>query len=300
MADVTAQMIKEMRQKTGAGISLCKEALVESGGDFEQAELYIRKKDKDKAAKKSERATGEGVVFVRIDDAFSTGVLVEIACETDFAARNEQFQELGEEMLNAVMDAGDLTDASSLTVASGKTVAARVEEAVATIGENMRLRRVARLKAPEGGAVGSYRHFNNKAGSLVSLELEGLGPDNEQVQALARDICMHITSCRPQGLREDDIPEEVRQREREVHLEEVQGKPEEIQQKILAGKMGKFLAGICLDQQPFVKDESVKVADHVAKVLKDAGGAGRLAGFVRFELGAGAVNAGGELNELGE
>jgi elongation factor Ts len=294
MAEVTAQMVKELREKTGAGISLCKEALVESDGSFEEAELYIRKKDKDKAAKRAERATGEGVVFVKVRDDASLGCLVEIACETDFVARNEQFQALGDEILAAVEMAEDFSALGALTTAGGKTIDGRVEEAVATIGENMRLRSAARLGAPGGGAVGSYSHFNNKAASLVALKLEGVAPDHEAVQGLLRDLCMHITSCRPLGLTSDDLPADLVAKEKEVFQEEVKDKPEEIQEKILQGKLGKFFATTCLAEQGFVKDEKTKIKDHVTAVLKEAGGRGEITGFARLELGTEAVCVGGD------
>lgn len=294
MAEVTAQMVKELRQKTGSGIALCKEALVECDGNFEAAEMYLRKKDKDKAAKKAERATGEGVVFLKVNEERTCGVLVEIACETDFVAKNEQFQALGATLLDLFLAADSLDSPLALTTAAGTSVEALLQEGIATIGENMRLRRVGRL---EGGALGFYRHFNNKAASLVSLAVDGVAPTDEAVQTLGRDICMHITSCRPLGLAKEDIPEEVVAKEKEVYMEEVKGKPEEIQEKILQGKLGKFYAINCLTEQGFVKDDSVKVKDVVASVLKEAGGSGSLTGFIRVELGSTAACVGGQLVE---
>ncbi|MFW5857416.1 MAG: translation elongation factor Ts [Planctomycetota bacterium] len=301
MAEVTAQMVKTLREKTGAGISLCKEALVESDGDFDQAELYIRKKDKDKAAKKAERATGEGVVFVKINDAGAAGAMVEIACETDFAARNEQFQAMGVEILDAILKAADLTDAQNIALPNGKTIEARVQEAVATIGENMKFRRAARLEAPAaGGGVFYYRHFNQKAASLAAMQLEGVNAGDEAVQAVGRDVCMHVTSVRPIALTKDDIPADVLAKEKEIYADEVKGKPEEIQEKILQGKLKKFYATTCLQEQGFVKDDKTSVADYVTAALKDAGGSGTLTGFARLELGSGAICAGGELAEIAE
>jgi len=293
-------MVKELRQKTGAGIGMCKEALVASDGNQEEAELYIRKKDKDKAAKKSERATGEGVVFAETSDDLSLGAVVEIACETDFVAKNQSFQDLGSEMLAAVAAAGTIDNLDNIPTPSGKTAGERMQEAVATIGENMKLRRIAILKAPENGCIGQYRHFNQKAASLVALKLDGADPKSDAVQGLLRDICMHITSCRPLGLSKEDIPEEVLAKEKAVYMEEVANKPEDIQEKILQGKLGKFFATNCLNEQGFVKDDKVKVKDHVAQTLKAAGGSGELVGFVRFELGGTASGAAAKIVESQE
>ncbi|MFH0911683.1 MAG: translation elongation factor Ts [Planctomycetota bacterium] len=292
MVEITVDMVRRLREKTGSGIALCKEALVSARGDFEEAELYLRKKDKESAAKKSQRATGEGAVFVRQNDACTRGMLVEIACETDFVARNEQFQALGELLLDAVDRAPAIDELTALATPDGRTVERAIHEAVATTGENIRLARAAVLEAPAGGAVGFYRHFTRKAASLVSLSLEGLAPESAAVQDLARELCMHITSCRPLGLAREDIPEKILAREREVYLDEVKNKPPEIREKIVAGKLAKFFATRCLAEQNYVKDESVKVKDFVAAALQAVGGGGAPAGFVRFELGSPSASVG--------
>lgn len=300
MAEISVQMIKQLRDKTAAAINLCKEALNASNGNFEEAELYIRKKDKDKAAKKSERATGQGIVFTKISQDGKTGAMVEIACETDFAAKNETFQKMGNDLLSLVLSTKTLAGFGNLKMPGNKTVSETVAEAVATIGENMRLRKAARICAPANGALGLYSHFNSKSASIVSLHLAGIDGSNEKVQTLGRDLCMHITSVRPMGLSKKDIPAELIAMEEEVYKEEVQGKPEEMQKKIIAGKMGKFYASKCLSEQGFVKDEKVKVCDYVTASLKEAGGSGSIAGFVRFELGGSAVCIEGEMVTLTE
>jgi elongation factor Ts len=293
-------MIKQLRDKTAAAINLCKEALNECDGDFEEAELYIRKKDKDKAAKKSERATGEGIVFTKITDDGSKGAMVEIACETDFAAKNDAFQKMGADLIEMALAADSLEGYGDFKMADGKTVTETVAEAVATIGENMRLRKVASISAPANGALGIYTHFNNKSASIVALNLDGVDAKSDAVAAMGRDVCMHITSVRPMGLTKEDIPADVIAKEEEVFKEEVQGKPADIQEKILAGKMSKFFASKCLSEQGFVKDEKQKVSEFVTASLKDAGGSGSIAGFARFELGGTAVCVGGEMVILAE
>lgn len=293
MAEVTALMVKELRQKTGGGIALCKEALVECDGNFEEAEMFIRKKDKDKAAKRSERATGEGIIFCKTSADGTVGTMVEIACETDFVAKNEKFVALGEDILNSVSETADFTNLNELKISTGKTISEAMEEAVAVIGENMRFKGAARIKAPEGGKVYGYKHFNQKAASFAALALDGVAAD--ALDDCGKDICMHITSFRPMGLVKEDIPAELVEKEKEVFKGEVQGKPEEIQEKILTGKLAKFFAGKCLTEQGFVKDESVKVKDHVAACAKEAGGSAEIKGFVRFELGLDPVVVAGEV-----
>ncbi|MHC4871107.1 MAG: translation elongation factor Ts [Planctomycetota bacterium] len=293
MAEVTTQMVKELRQKTGGGISLCKEALIECDGNFEEAEMFIRKKDKDKAAKRSERATGEGIIFCKTSDDGTVGTMVEIACETDFVAKNEKFIALGEDILGSVSDAGDFDNLNELKISTGKTIAEAMEEAVGVIGENMRFKGASRIKAPEGGRVYGYKHFNQKAASFAAVALDGVAAD--ALDECGKDICMHITSFRPMGLVKEDISEDIIAKEKEVFKEEVQGKPEDIQEKILEGKLSKFFAGKCLSEQGFVKDESVKVKDHVSACAKAAGGTAEIKGFARFELGLDAVVVGAEV-----
>ncbi len=295
MVEITTQMVKELRQHTGSPVALCKEALVATDGDFQEAELYLRKKDKDRATKKSHRATGEGVVLMKIDDDLRKGALIELACETDFVARNDRFQALAASLADAMLRADKLDDLQALALPEGRTAQAAVHEAVATIGENIRFRRAAVLEASAGGRVAGYQHFTNKAASLVALSLEGLDPSAEAVDRLARDLCMHIASARPTGLTREDIPQDVLAREREVYAEEIQDKPEDIQERILEGKLSKFYKTRCLNEQGFVKEEKVQIKDHVARALKDAGGKGAIAGFARLELGAEPACVGGTL-----
>lgn len=289
MAEVTMELIKALREKTGSGIALCKEALVATGADIEEAITYIRKKDAGQAAKKAERATGQGVVLSRQSADGSVGVIIEVACETDFVAKNEMFQTMCNNMLDAFLAAEDVSNAPAIMLADGKTVEDSVKSSIAIIGENMKFRGCSRLKAPAGGVVGIYNHFNQKAASLVALSLENLTPDADAVKAICADVCMHITSVRPNGLSADDIPEEAIAREREVYMDEIKDKPAEMQEKILQGKLGRFFASQCLAEQKFVKDEKVTVKKMIEDAAKAAGGSAAIVGFVRAELGSAPV-----------
>lgn len=268
MAAISASMVKELRDRTGLGMMECKKALAASDGDIDKAIEEMRKKSGMKAAKKAGRTAAEGVVATKIADDGSFGILVEVNSETDFAARDEGFLAFVDRVVTAAFEA-KTTDVSSLM--AGDLEVAR-GDLVQKIGENISVRRIEQLN---GARIGQYVHGNNKIGVLVALS----GGDNE----LAKDIAMHIAAVNPQYVKQADVPEEVVQKEKDIFTAQAEqsGKPPEIIEKMIGGRISKFLAEISLLDQPFVKDPDIKVG-----ALAKKGGAEVLA-ICRFEVGEG-------------
>lgn len=267
MSAISASLVKELRERTGLGMMECKKALVETNGDIEKAIDDLRKSSGLKAAKKAGRTAAEGVVAIKVADDNSYGVLVEVNSETDFVARDDNFLSFVSLVVEKAF-ADRQTDAAAL--------AAEVEDVrevlVQKIGENISVRRVILQEAP---VVGSYVHNNNRIGVLVSLA----GGNAE----LAKDVAMHVAAVNPQVVNPEDMPEELLAKEREIFSVQAResGKPEEIIEKMIDGRINKFLAESSLVAQPFVKDPEVKVG----KLLKDAGA--EILSFTRFEVGEG-------------
>ena len=262
---VTAAQVKELRERTGLGMMDCKKALTEASGDIELAIETLRKSSGMKAAKKAGRTASDGLVRMRAGDGFA--VLVEVNCETDFAARDENFTYFVDEVADAVLETKQ-TDVAQLLESGFE---AKREALVQKIGENVSIRRAALLENP--GA--DYVHSNSKIGVLVALE----GGD----EALARDVAMHIAASNPMVVSPDDVPADVVSKEREIYTAQAadSGKPAEIVEKMIEGRVRKYLAEISLTEQPFVKDSATKVG----KLLKGAGAS--VSCFVRYEVGEG-------------
>jgi elongation factor Ts len=272
---ISAGVVKELRERTGAGMMDCKRALEETDGNLEAAIDLLRSRGAAKAAKRAGREASEGTVAVHIADG--VGALIELNCETDFVARNETFQSLARRLAEHV--ARHATDgvgggeqvAEQPFLGGDTSVADVVTEASANTGENVVLRRFARFEAA-GGVLGSYVHMTGKIGVLVEL-------DDAADEGAARDVAMHVAAARPLAVTAAEIPADVVERERAVYLEQVrqEGKPEQIQEKIVEGKLRKFYQEQTLMDQAFVKDPDRTVA----QVL----GGARVRRFVRFELG---------------
>jgi len=270
MADISASMVKELRERTGLGMMECKKALVEADGDIELAVEELRKSSGMKAAKKAGRTAADGVVSVRAEDAAGYGVIVEVNSETDFVARDDNFLKFVDQVADRAFAARE-TDVASLM--EGELESAR-QALVQKIGENISVRRARSLDA-NGGVLASYVHGNNKIGVLVALR----GGSAE----LARDVAMHVAAINPQYASTSDVPADVVDKEREIFTAQAadSGKPAEIVAKMVEGRVRKFLAEISLMEQPFVKDPDVTVG----KLLKQSNA--ELVGFVRFEVGEG-------------
>lgn len=270
MAAVSAALVKELRERTGLGMMECKKALNEAGGDIDAAIEELRKSSGMKAAKKAGRTAADGVVLVKVAEDGSYGALLEVNSETDFVARDDNFLGFAEKVLAAIFDQKQ-TDIAALM--SGELEAAR-EALVQKIGENITVRRAEVLSA-DNGVVGSYVHSNNKIAVLIALS----GGDSDT----ARDVAMHVAAVNPTVAKPDDMPAELLEKEKEIFTAQAQesGKPAEIIEKMIQGRIRKYLAENSLVEQAFVKDPETTVG----KLLKSQGA--DVQSFIRFEVGEG-------------
>ena len=295
MANVTAQMVKELRDKTGAGMMDCKAALGETNGELEAAVDWLRKKGLAKAAKKAGRIAAEGLIGVAVGGL--KGVVVEVNSETDFIARNEQFQGLVRMIANVALDVGTDVEAIKAGKVGDLTVNDAINAAIATIGENMSLRRAGQVSIT-AGAVGTYVHNAvseglGKIGVIVALESPG---QKDELTALGRQVAMHIAASNPQAVDPDGLDPQVVAREKDVLADKfrAQGKAEAVIAKIVESGLKTFYKEVCLLEQPYIHDP----AKNVAQALKDAegkvGGAIKVTGFVRYALGEGIDRPGSD------
>ena len=269
---ISASMVKELRERTGAGMMECKKALVESSGDMDEAVEILRKSGQAKADKKSSRVAADGRVVIKANG--SKAAMIEINSETDFVAKDEHFVAYAEAVADAVLSGGaaDVEALAAEKLADGRTVEAARTELVAKVGENISVRRFERLEAADH--LGEYAH-GGRIGAIVSLA--GGNAD------LARDIAMHVAASNPVCVDEGGVPADLLERERRIFAEQAaeSGKPPEIVEKMVTGRVAKYLKEVTLVGQPFVKDPDVTVG----KLLKSAGA--EVTGFVRFEVGEG-------------
>ncbi len=286
---VTAALVKELREKSGAGMMDCKKALAETGGDMEAAVDWLRTKGLATAAKKSGRVASEGLVAFCVDG--TKGAVIELNAETDFVARNTEFQEFASTLAKLALNADDLDSlAASDYPETGRIVADELTNRIATIGENMSLRRMATVSVGSGIVV-PYMHNSTapglgRIGVLVALE-SAAGAD--ALEGLGKQIAMHIAATSPASLSVEDLDPEAVQRERDVLIEQAKasGKPQEIAEKMVQGRMKKYYQEVVLLEQTSVIDGETRIADVVANAGKDAGAEIALTGFVRFNLGEG-------------
>jgi elongation factor Ts len=290
MAQITAAMVKDLRDKTGAGMMDSKKALVETNGDVEAAVDWLRTKGLAKAAKKAGRTAADGLVAYALDG--TKGVLVEVNAETDFVARNETFQNMVRSIADTALTVDGDTDKLRATKYPGseKTVDEYVAEMVGQIGENMALRRSEGISVSEGIVV-PYLHTQitdraGKIGVLVALETSG---NASALEGIGKQIAMHVAAARPQALNVDGLDQAVVQREKDVLSEQARasGKPDNIIEKMVEGRIRKFYEESVLLEQIFVIDGETKIKDVVKNASKDAGADVTLKGYVRFELGEG-------------
>ena len=288
MANITAAMVKELREKTGAGMMDCKSALNEVEGDIEAAIDWLRKKGLSKAAKKSGRIAAEGLVALAISG--TKGVAVEVNSETDFVARNDDFQKLALNIAGVVLGA-QTTDVEALKDAAyptGGKVSEAIANAIATIGENMTLRRAAEVSVT-AGVIGSYIHNSvadglGKIGVLVALESTG---DAAALADVARKIAMHVAAASPVALDAASVDPAVLEREKNVLRDKNAGKPANVLEKIVESGLKTYFKEVCLIDQPFIHDSAKTIAQVVSEAAKAAGAPVVLKGFVRYALGEG-------------
>lgn len=299
MAEITAALVKELREKTGVGMMDCKKALAENNGDLQASIDWLRAKGLSKAAKKADRVAAEGLVAVgaRAEGAGETAAAIEFNAETDFVARNDLFQTAAKAFAEVALGHDGPEAVNAATLPNGKTVQDEVTNLIATIGENMQLRRAQRLSVSQG-VVASYVHNAvapslGRIGVLVALEGEG---DQAQLRELGRKIAMHVAATAPLSLNTDDLDPAAIERERAVLIEKAkeEGRPENMIEKIVDGQIAKFQKDVVLSKQPFVMNPDQTIEQLVADTAKSLGSANlKLTGFVRMALGEGVEKVDG-------
>ena len=277
MAEITAKIVKDLRESTGCGMMDCKKALVECDGDMEKAAEYLREKGLAKAAKKASRIAAEGTVKLYVDG--NVGVILEVNAETDFVAKNADFQAFVENVAKVVAkeNPADVADLLTKAYPEGGTVQDALTNKIAVIGENMTIRRFERME----GVIATYNHDNGRIGVMTLID----APASDDVAAMGKNLCMHIAMYAPKYIAQADVPAEVVAHEQEVLKTQAmnEGKPEAIAEKMVQGRIRKFFSEVCLLDQAYIMDEDITVAKYIdttvagAKVLK----------FVRYEKGEG-------------
>lgn len=274
--NISAKLVMELRAKTGAGMMDCKKALIETNGDLQTAIDYLREKGISKAAKKASRIAAEGLVFISVSNDGKTGAMLELNSETDFVAKNGDFINFGNKLVAQILtnDISTVDELKNLEV-DGSKINDQLTSLIAIIGENMNIRRFS--KAASESFVTTYIHMGGKIGVLLNME----GEINEENKTRAKDIAMHIAAMAPDFMDSTDVPEEVLEKEKAIVRAQLleQGKPENIIDNILIGKMNKYYEENCLLKQKFVKDDKLTVAQYAGKL--------KIISFDRFKLGEG-------------
>ena len=292
--EITSQMVKELREKTNAGMMDCKKALAETGGDMEKAVDFLRQKGLAVAAKRSGRATSEGVIECYIHGVGKLGVLVEVGCETDFVAKTDQFKAFAKDVAMHIADANPVAITSEELLAQkfvknpDVSIQDMLNELVAKMGENITVKRFARYQTSEG-LIECYIHGVGKLGVMVEV-----GCKTDQFKAFAKDVAMHIAAANPVAIRREDMPQEMIARERDVYVSQIKeeeaktgkSKPENIVAKIVDGKIDKFVAENCLLEQKFVKNPDVSIQDLLNELVAKMGENITVKRFARYQLGA--------------
>ncbi|MCL2564799.1 MAG: translation elongation factor Ts [Defluviitaleaceae bacterium] len=293
MPEVTAAMVKELRETSGAGMMDCKKALVEADGDMEQAQKILREKGLAAAAKKAGRVASEGLSYVYLNDAKDMAVVVEVNSETDFVAKNAEFQTFVNKVALQVAASGNSDIEMFLdeqwSEDSSITVKDALSQMIARIGENLSIRRFEKLSKNPNGVFASYIHAGGKVAVVAELE----GAANDAVLEAGKNICMQIASMSPQFVTRADVSENFIQSEKEILTQQAkndeknQGKPDNIIEKMIEGRLGKHLRGMCLYDQEYVKDGDLTVEKYLEVVSKEVGSPVKVLRFVRFETGEG-------------
>lgn len=286
---ITAAMVKELREATGAGMMDTKNALTEAQGNMEEATKILRKKGLAAAGKKAGRVTAEGVVQSHVSG--NTGVLVEVNCETDFVGRNENFRNFAGEVAKVIVQSKATTVEQLLAEkwpGKDETVQHRVAEMIGSIKENITVRRFVRYEAPANASIGTYLHGGGKIGVIVELVAQD-GSKSSKLEDVAKDIAMHIAAAEPRFLSRNDVTQKDLDTEREIARDAAakSGKPENIVEKMVSGKMDKFYGEACLLEQPYIKDDKSTVTQYLEKSGKEHGCKYAVTRFTRYKLGEG-------------
>ena len=277
---ITAKMVSELRERSGAGMMDCKKALEATGGDLEAAVDHLRKQGMQRADKKADRAMGEGRVYAEIAGDGRSGALVSVSCETDFVAKTEQFTGFLSALASHVLANAPASKEALLEQvwSGGGTVGDALKGLIGSLGENMQLVDAARLECADG-YVGTYVHHDNQQAAMVAVKT---GAEREAAQAHLKSVCQHIVVQNPAALTRDEVDPTEIEREKDVYRAQIEGKPAEMQEKILAGKLGKYYSTVVLPEQAWILDDK----QSVAKALEGALGAGStITAFARFRIG---------------
>ncbi len=289
MAEISASLVKELRDKTNAGMMECKNALKETEGDVDAAIKFLRERGAIKAAKKADREAKEGIVSANIDAESRSGVLVEVNCETDFVAKNDNFKTFVSELTNAVAgsDASDVESASSISKDEG-SLDDFVKAKVIELGENLQFRRMVRYDVEGSGVVASYIHLGGKVGVLLEVNCgKAESASNDSFRELVKDLTLHIAASSPAGIGRDEISSDLVEAEKDLFRKQMEDsdKPPEIMEKIIEGKLGKFYSTVCLLEQGFIKDPDQTISDLLAAKGKDLDDELTVRRFARFGVG---------------
>jgi elongation factor Ts len=292
MAEISAAIVKELRERTGAGMMDCKKALSDNNGDLEKAIEYLREKGLAAAAKKAGRIAAEGLVDAYIAKDKKVGVLVEINCETDFVAKNPDFQQLAQDVALAVAEKAPANNEAlaNLKLANGSTVSETVTNLVAKIGENLNVRRFERFERKENGLIDSYIHMGGKIGVLVECSFSKQETaDNPEFITLVKDLAMQVAAAKPEYVRREEVPAEILEREKAIYKAQAmnEGKPEAIAEKIMVGRLDKFYKEVCILEQLFIKDTTTTVTKLLQEMNAKLGENITVNRFARFEKGEG-------------
>jgi len=278
MTQITAQQVKELRDITNVGMMECKKALQESSGDIQAAVKLLRERGMAVAAKKADRAANEGQVAIAVSDDTKVGAMVEVNCETDFVAKNENFQAWVNDLASKALQVED----NALAESEKENIAFKVSE----IGENLKVSRNVRFTLQGSGAIGRYIHLGGKVGVLVELGCEQeSNSGSEALEELGKEVALHIAAASPQALNREGVDAALVESEKALFAKQVEGKPEHIIEKIIGGKLEKFYSQIVLLEQGFVKDPDVTVAEMVAKAGKELGDTLSIRRFMRYQIG---------------
>jgi elongation factor Ts len=286
---ITASIVKELRDKTNAGMMDCKKVLTETNGDIEASIKLLRERGIAKAGAKADREANEGIITARVNDTASTGILLEVNCETDFVSKNENFQHFVSGIADKLAGSNAADHAAALAVSHGEsTLEDFVKAKVVELGENLQFRKYVRFDAAPGGVVASYIHLGGKVGVLLEVGTTQSGVASQPAfQELIKDLTLHIAACAPKGLSRNDIPEDIVNAEKDIFRVRLieQGKPENMIENILKGQIGKFYAESCFLEQGFVKDPEVTITQLLEQKSKELGDTLSVTRFVRFGLG---------------
>ena len=289
MANITAALVKELRERTSAGMMDCKKALMENDGDMDKAIDWLREKGLAQAAKKAGRIAAEGAVVQYITECGKVGAVVEVNCETDFVAKTDNFMNFANSVAKhvALANPADLEslNAQKFVDDESKTISDMISDATVAIGEKISIRRFARYET--AGLVSSYIHMGGKVGVLVEVATEAA--DNDAVKELAHDICLQIAAAKPEAVRREEVNAENLEKEKEIYRVKAleSGKPEKIVDKIVEGQVEKYYKEVCLLEQVFVKDSDKTVKGLISEVAKAVGSPIDVVRYVRFERGEG-------------